>query len=122
MSSNKTWWNRDWRLKNQNISLLLKWLWLLHARSESLWAIILNKVYSNALTSDANTASIFLKELQGLKQLFQVSIQEFDGVLSWRWEMQGNFTAKSAYLFLSHTGVITHYRYYLVVNRDTQKN
>jgi zinc-binding in reverse transcriptase len=68
------------------------------------WAVTVNSIYGELGNADA---SYFLHELQGMKEIFSVSTTVINGQWVWRWHEQGYFTVKSAYSFLSHSGVLT---------------
>jgi zinc-binding in reverse transcriptase len=66
--------------------------------------VTVNSLYGE--TGNA-AASHFLQELQGMKDIFSVSTTVVNGQWVWRWHEQGYFTVKSAYSFLSHSGILT---------------
>lgn len=101
-----------YNLRFRNISLLLRWWWRLHTNFNCLWTekitILKKKTELHGSARWLKTGTFFWGALAGIKQLFILSIQKVDGTnqIIWRWEINGQYLAKSAYDMLMGAGKI----------------
>ncbi|XP_078151895.1 uncharacterized protein LOC144547180 [Carex rostrata] len=93
-------------IADQNVALLIKWLWKLHHDSNGLWAQTLLSLYGLSHHWDLGTqGSYFLKALTEFRDFFDCSISSDQERVRWKWTEGEGFSTASAYKTLHTKGM-----------------